>query len=140
MTKSKIFSILFMIFLFCLIPNVVSAANITTETETLDLTSDRQTEDKLSTKGWKWDNENKTLTLKNANFETKDENSCIKLKKADDITIIFEGKNTLKSEKKAVIYADGGDKINMGGSLTLKGKNGGVLNLEVTVPSDARWR
>ena len=137
MFKSKylIFYLLFITFIFCLVPNVVSAADL--QTETLDLTSNRETEDNLSTKGWKWDNESKTLTLKNANFETKEDNPCIKLNKSDDITIIFEGTNTLKSEKKAVIYAD--DDKGSGGSLTLKGINGGVLNLEATEVSEIRY-
>ena len=147
MFKSKIFSILFIIFLFCLVPNFVSAVNSETniqkQTTTLDLI-DHQTEDKLDTYGWKWENESKTLTLRNANFDVKDDddksNPCIKLKKSDNITVIFEGINTLKSQKKAVIYADGGNNINMGGSITFKGKADAILNLEMTEISDNRWR
>ncbi len=138
MFKSKIFNILFMIFLFFLVPNVVSAANIETQTTTLDLT-EHATEDKLADKGWKWDNENKILTLRNANFDVKDDNNsnpCIKLKKSDNIKIIFEGINTLKSQKKSVIYANGG----MGGSLTFEGKANAILNLEITEISGNRWR
>ncbi len=138
MFKSKIFYILFIIFLFCLVPNVVSAANIETQTTTLDLTN-HTTEDNLETKGWKWDDESKILTLRNVNFDVKDDdnsNPCIKLKKSDNVTVIFEGINTLKSQKRAVIYVDGG----MGGSLTFKGKADAILNLEITEISGNRWR
>ena len=133
MFKSKILNILFIIFIFFLVPNVVSAANIETETETLDLTNMEKSQDNLETKGWKWDNESKTLTLRNANFDVKDDdnksNPCIKLNKSDNITVIFEGINTLKSQKKAVIYAaDGGNN----GSITFKGEDDAILNLEIT--------
>ena len=142
MFKTKIFCILFVVFLFCLVPNVVSAASIQTETETLDLSNNMESEDNLKTKGWKWDNGSKTLTLRNANFDVKDDNNnsnpCIKLNKSDSITIIFEGTNILKSQKGSVIYAEVGDKVNMGGSLTIKGEDNAILNLEVTEISGNR--
>ena len=133
MFKSKIFYILFIIFLFCLVPNVVSAANIQTETTTLDLTN-HTTEDNLQTKGWKWDDESKTLTLRNANFDVKDDvdsttkNPCIKFSEADNITVIFDGNNTLKAQGGA-IFSGSGQKT---GSLTFKGSQNAILNMEIT--------
>ncbi len=122
MLKKKIFMILFLISLFCLVPSFASAVSI--RTTTLDLTKAENTEDKLNTEGWKWDKTNKILTLKDANFKTKDFDKCIILPKGD-VTIEFEGNNTLTAEKATVI--DG----NFNSNLTLKGKNGGILNLEI---------
>ena len=128
MFKKKYLSILFFMFLFCLIPTLVSADDIEKQTTTLDLIT-QNTEDNLSNKGWKWDSVTKTLTLKNANFETTEFNRCINLPEGN-VTIEFEGNNTLKAQKGTVIYG------NHNSNLTLKGKNGGILNLEIIEIND----
>lgn len=140
MLKKKIFSILFLIFLFCLVPTLVSAEDIEKQTTTLDLTI-QGTEDNLSTKGWKWDADTKTLTLKNANFEAHGTDPCIKFSTGDNITVVFEGENTLVSEKNAVFRGDDVIKTAIDGTetgtLTFKGSNGGTLNLAVTESNSA---
>lgn len=134
MLKSKILNILFIIFLFCLVPNVVSAANIETETTTLDLTTMEESEDNLENKGWKWDNENKILTLRNANFNIQDnadstqKNPCIKFLESENITVVFEGNNTLKAQGGSVFSGKGAKT----GSLTFKGSQDAILNMEIT--------
>ena len=136
MLKSKIFIILFLISIFCVIPNFVSAANIEKQTVTLDLRT-HTTEDKLDTHGWKWDSQTKTLTLKNANFEVLGDQPCFIFNKNDNITVKYEGINTLKSESKPIFYGVGSNTEGTHGSLTLKSSNNGILNLEVT-KADAR--
>ena len=136
MLKSKIFIILFLIPIFCVIPNFVSAENIEKQTVTIDLTT-HTTEDKLDSHGWKWDSQTKTLTLKNANFEVLGDQPCFIFNKNDNITVIYEGINTLKSESKSVFYGVGSNTEGIHGSLTLKSSNNGILNLEVT-KADAR--
>ena len=136
MLKSKIFIILFLISIFCIIPNLVSAENIVKQTETLDLTT-HITEDKLDTHGWKWDSQTKTLTLKNANFDVAGDQPCFTFNKNDNITVIYEGMNTLKAESKSVFYGTGSNTEGTHGSLTFKSSNNGILNLEVT-KADAR--
>ena len=139
MFKSKMFyvtlSILFFILLICLVPNKVSAAEINKRTTALDLTLEGTT-DKLTEEGWKWDKNTKTLTLENANFDMeKDENGNIKpnitFSKADNITIIFKGNNTIKSKGNSPFYGTG----DATGSITLKGDNNAILNLETVMPS-----
>ncbi len=131
MLKSKIFIILFLISIFCVIPNFVSAANIEKQTQTLDLRT-YGTEDNLDTHGWKWDSQTKTLTLKNANFEVIGDQPCFTFNKNDNITVIYEGINTLKAESKSVFYGVGSNTEGTHGSLTFKSSNNGILNLEVT--------
>ncbi len=131
MFKSKIFSTLFFISIFCLIPTVVSAANIEKQTETLDLSS-LQTQDNLATYGWKWDSQTKTLTLKNANFEVTGDDPCFTFSNDDNITVIYEGTNTLKAESNAVFYGTGDNTENTHGNLTFKSPSNGTLNLEIT--------
>ncbi len=101
----------------------------TTRTETLDLTN-QNTEDKLDEEGWAWNNETKTLTLKDANFEITDtdtKNPCIKFSESDNITVIFEGTNNLTADKESVF--DGIGEKN--GSLTFQSTNNGILNLKI---------
>ncbi len=131
MLKSKIFIILFLISIFCVIPSLVSAANIEKQTETLDLRT-HITEDKLDTHGWKWNSQTKTLTLKNANFEVIGDQPCFTFNKNDNITVIYEGTNTLKAESKSVFYGVGSNTEGTHGSLTFKSSNNGILNLEIT--------
>lgn len=126
MLKKKIFMILLLISLFCLVPSFVSAVD--TQNTTLDLTqtnTEINTEENLNTKGWKWDKTNQILTLKDAKFETTNYDKCIILPEGN-VTIEFEGNNTLTAEKATVIYG------NHNSNLTLKGINGGTLNLEIT--------
>ena len=116
MFRKKIFSTLILFFLFCVVSTFVSADTIEKQTTTLNL-NNQVTENNINTKGWKWNNDTKTLTLKNANFETTEFDKCIILPENCNVTIEFEGNNTLKAQKATVIYGD--HKSN----LTLKGKN-----------------
>ncbi len=131
MVKTKMYIILFLISMFCVIPTFVSATNIEKQTATLDLTT-HTTEDKLDTHGWKWDSQTKTLTLKNANFDVAGDQPCFTFNKNDNITVIYEGVNTLKAESKSVFYGKGSNTEGIHGSLTFKSLNNGILNLEIT--------
>ena len=125
MFRKKIFSTLILFFLFCVVSTFVSADTIEKQTTTLNL-NNQVTENNINTKGWKWNNDTKTLTLKNANFETTEFDKCIILPENCNVTIEFEGNNTLKAQKATVIYG------NHNSNLTLKGINGGTLNLDIT--------
>ena len=112
------------IFLFCF--GITSVFAKTPITQTLNLTT-QTTEDNLDDEGWSWNSDTKTLILKDANFEVNGNDPCIILQEGD-VTVIFEGENTLKAEKGTTIYADHNS------NLTLKSENNGILNLEVTTP------
>ena len=131
MFKSKIISILFFISIFCLIPTVVSAASIQEQTETVDL-RELQTVDNLETYGWKWNSQTKTLTLKNANFEVTGDEPCFTFSEDDNITVIYDGINNLKSESKPVFDGAGNPSKDTNGSLTFRSPSNGTLNLAIT--------
>ena len=117
------------LFVFLFLVGLMSVNAKTIVTETLDLTN-HDTEDKLDTEGWSWNNETKTLKLEDATFEITDtdvENPCIKFLKSDNITIIFDGVNNLTSDKETVFYGTGEN----GGGLTLQSTNNGILNLNI---------
>lgn len=114
------------LFIFLILIGITSVNAKEIVTETLDLTN-HDTEDQLDTKGWSWNNETKTLKLEDANIETSEFSPCIDLP-GGNVTIEFEGNNTLKAQKSTTLLSN--NKTN----LTIQSSNNGVLNLEITEP------
>ena len=120
------------LFLLCININYVYAKDKVTQT--LDLTTQEGSVNKLEDEGWSWDNDTKTLTLDGITIEITDTednvNDCIKFNRGEDITIIFKGENNLIADKGYSLYGvyTAGD-----GTLTLKGEENAVLNLSYKV-------
>ena len=128
MLKTKMNKLMFgfslALFLLCINISYVYAKDKITST--LNLT-DHETANNLEDEGWSWNKETQTLILENVNIETSNLDPCIELP-GGNVTIEFEGNNTLKAQKGTVLLSN--NKTN----LTIQSSNSGVLNLEISEP------
>ena len=75
----------------------LTAEGGTVRTEQLDL-SDMTGIQENAAEGWKWDADNKTLTLNNCHIKTESSKSMIVVPENCAVTIVMEGENVLESE------------------------------------------